>query len=31
MGIDAAQYEALEREFKEVLENMVGERSMQRF
>jgi chromosome segregation ATPase len=31
MGIEPAQYEALERDFREVLQSMVGERSMQRF
>jgi len=31
MGIEPAQYEALERDFREVLNSMVGERSMQRF
>lgn len=31
MGIEPAQYEALERDFKDVLQSMVGERSMQRF
>ena len=31
MGIEPSQYEALERDFREVLQSMVGERSMQRF
>jgi len=31
MGVYPAQYEALERDFKEVLKEMVGERSMERF
>lgn len=31
MGIDQAQYEALEKDFNEVLQQMVGERSMERF
>lgn len=31
MGVDPAQYEALERDFREVLNAMVGERSMERF
>jgi len=31
MGIEQSQYEALERDFREVLQSMVGERSMQRF
>lgn len=31
MGVDPAQYEALERDFREVLNAMVGEKSMERF
>ena len=31
MGVEPAQYEALERDFKEVLNAMVGEKSMERF
>ena len=31
MGVDQAQYEALEKDFNEVLQQMVGERSMERF
>lgn len=31
MGVDQAQYEALERDFREVLSAMVGEKSMERF
>lgn len=31
MGVEPAQYEALERDFKEVLSAMVGEKSMERF
>ena len=31
MGVDQAQYEALERDFRDVLSAMVGEKSMERF
>jgi len=31
MGVDPAQYEALEREFKEVLNAMAGEKTMERY
>ena len=31
VGVEPAQYEALERDFKEVLSAMVGEKSMERF
>jgi len=31
MGVDQAQYEALERDFRDVLNAMVGEKSMERF
>lgn len=31
MGVDPAQYEALERDFKEVLNAMLGEKNMERY
>lgn len=31
LGVDPAQYEALERDFREVLKDMVGSESMQKF
>mmetsp|Transcript_42290 Transcript_42290/g.30488 ORF Transcript_42290/g.30488 Transcript_42290/m.30488 type:complete len:138 (+) Transcript_42290:56-469(+) len=31
MGVDPAQYEQLEKDFREVLESMVSEKSMDRF
>ena len=31
MGVDPAQYEALERDFREVLKEMVGSNSMDKF
>ena len=31
MGVDAAQYEALERDFQEVLQELVGDQSMEKF
>ncbi len=31
MGLDPAAYEALERDFEEVLKDLVGDQSMERF
>jgi hypothetical protein len=31
MGIDAGQYEALEKDFQEVLQELVGDQSMEKF
>ena len=31
MGVDPAQYEALEKDFQEVLQELVGDKSMEQF